>query len=78
MNEKKTRFARAGSRKIVLGLLVDGEQPRVPRWTVIRVDRFFHAIEKFGLVSVAQHHGFDSAFGFYNHLARTGRLFEGR
>lgn len=68
VNTKKTRFARAGSRKIVLGLLVDGKHPRVPRWTVIRIDRFFHAIEKFGLASVAQRHGFDSAFGFYNHL----------
>lgn len=68
VNAKKTRLARAGSRKIVLGLLVDGEEPRVPRWTVVRIDRFLHAIEKFGLGSVARHHNFDSAFGFYNHL----------
>ena len=68
VNTRKTRLARAGARKIVLGLLVDGVEPRVPRWTVIRVDRFLHAISKFGLASVAQRHGFDSAFGFYNHL----------
>ncbi len=68
VNKKKTRIARAGSRKMVLGLLVDGEQPRVPQWTVTRIDRFFHAIEKFGLVSVARHHGFESGLGFYNHL----------
>jgi hypothetical protein len=68
VNNKKTRLARAGCRKMVLGLLVDGDEPRVPRWTVIRIDRFLHAIEKFGLESVARHHRFDSAFGFYNHL----------
>jgi RNA-directed DNA polymerase len=68
VNARKTRIARAGSRKIVLGLLVDGDEPRVPRWTVIRIDRFLHAIEKFGLASVAARHGFDSAYGFFNHL----------
>jgi RNA-directed DNA polymerase len=68
VNPRKTRLARAGARKVVLGLLVDGDVPRVPRWTVIRIDRFLHAIEKYGLAGVARHEGFDSAFGFYNHL----------
>lgn len=68
-NTKKTRVAGPGSKKVVLGLLVDGSVPRLSRETYRRIDRHLHATQKYGLVSVAAHEGFDSAIGFHNHLA---------
>lgn len=68
-NEKKTRVAGPGSKKVVLGLLVDGEHPRISKETYKRIDRHLHAILKYGLTEVASHEKFDSSYGFYNHLA---------
>lgn len=68
-NRKKTRVARPGSKKIVLGLLVDGEEPRLSRETYRRIDRHLHAAQKYGVQETASHEGFDSAFGFMNHLS---------
>ncbi len=68
-NTAKIRIAGPGSRKVVLGLLVDGDQPRISKATYSRIDRHLHAAEKFGVVETAEHEGFDSAYGFYNHLA---------
>lgn len=68
-NESKTRIAGPGSKKVVLGLLVDGNTPRLSRETFKRIDRHLHATLKYGLISVAEHESFDSAIGFYNHLA---------
>jgi RNA-directed DNA polymerase len=67
-NKEKIRIAGPGSKKIVLGLLVDGAEPRISRETYKRIDRHLHATEKYGLEATAIHEGFDSAFGFYNHL----------
>jgi RNA-directed DNA polymerase len=68
-NEKKTRIAGPGSKKIVLGLLVDGERPRISKETYKRIDRHLYASERFGIAQTAGHEGFDSAYGFYNHLS---------
>ncbi len=68
-NPKKTRIAGPGSKKIVLGLLVDGTQPRISRETYRRIDRLLYASGKFGVAEVAEHEGFDSAYGFHNHLS---------
>lgn len=68
-NYKKTRIAGPGSKKIVLGLLVDGEMPRISKETVRRIDRHLHASEKYGFSDVACHEKFDSPIGFYNHLS---------
>ncbi|MDP1638801.1 MAG: reverse transcriptase family protein [Candidatus Nitrotoga sp.] len=68
-NEKKTRVAGPGSKKVVLGLLVDGDHPRISKETYKRIDRHLHATLKYGLAEVASHENFDSSFGFYNHLA---------
>jgi RNA-directed DNA polymerase len=67
-NRSKTRVAGPGSKKIVLGLLVDGAEPRISKETYRRIDRHLHAATKFGLVETASHEGFDSAYGFFNHL----------
>ena len=68
-NRNKTRIAGPGSKKIVLGLLVDGERPRLSREMYHRIDRHLYAAAKFGLAETAEHEGFESAFGFYNHLS---------
>ena len=48
---------------------MDGDQPRISKATYSRIDRHLHAAEKFGVVETAEHEGFDSAYGFDNHLA---------
>ena len=68
-NTKKRRIAGPGSKKVVLGLLVDGPEPRISKETYRRIDRHLYASEKFGLTETAMHEGFDSAFGFFNHLS---------
>jgi RNA-directed DNA polymerase len=68
-NQSKIRIAGPGSKKIVLGLLVDGETPRLSKETFKRIDRHLHAAVKYGLVDVAKHEKFDTPIGFYNHLA---------
>lgn len=68
-NEKKTRIAGPGSKKVVLGLLVDGDIPRLSREAYRRIDRHLYAAQKFGVIATAEHEHFDSPFGFYNHLS---------
>jgi RNA-directed DNA polymerase len=73
-NRDKIRIAGRGSKKVVLGLLVDGPEPRISRETYKRIDRHLHAAKKYGLEATALHEGFDSAFGFHNHLAGLVRF----
>ena len=68
-NRRKMRIAGPGSKKLVLGLLVDGSTPRLSRETYKRIDRHLYAIKKYGLEDVANHEGFDSSLGYYNHVA---------
>ncbi|WP_394183633.1 reverse transcriptase family protein [Marinomonas posidonica] len=68
-NRKKTRVAGPGSKKLVLGLLVDGDSPRLSKETYKRIDRHLYSIQKYGIVSVSKHEKFDSPLGFYNHLS---------
>lgn len=68
-NERKTRIAGPGAKKVVLGLLVDGKVPRISKETYKRIDRHLHASLKYGLEDVAAHEKFDTSIGFYNHLA---------
>jgi RNA-directed DNA polymerase len=69
-NEDKIRIAGPGSRKLVLGLLVDGEHPKLSKEMRHRVKRLTHAIAKYGPSMVAAHEKekFDSVFGFQNHV----------
>ncbi len=67
--QSKCRIAGPGSKKLVLGLLVDGDRPRISKETYKRIDRMLHGAKKFGFESTASHFNFDSAYGFYNHLA---------
>ncbi len=67
-NSKKVRVAGPGAKKIVMGLLVDGKNPRLSKETYKRIERLLYATQKFGLVATAEHEGFDSVYGFYNHI----------
>jgi RNA-directed DNA polymerase len=69
VNPKKTRIIGPGARKIVLGLLVDGEVPRIPKETYKRIERLLYASNKYGLLETARHEKFDTPYGFYNHLS---------
>jgi len=69
LNKKKTRVAGPGSKKVVLGLLVDGQSPRLSKPMYKRIERLLYACGKFGLEATAKHEGFDSVLGFENHLA---------
>ena len=68
-NAKKSRIAGPGSKKLVLGLLIDGNEPRLSRETYKRIDRLLHGAMKYGLSAAAEHFGFESAYGFHNHLS---------
>jgi RNA-directed DNA polymerase len=62
-NADKTRVAGPGSKKIVLGMLVDGNVPRLSKETYKRIDRYLYAALKYGLAEVAAHEKFDSPIG---------------
>ncbi|TWU24892.1 Reverse transcriptase (RNA-dependent DNA polymerase) [Novipirellula galeiformis] len=69
VNPKKTRIAGPGSKKLVLGLLVDGSTPRISRETYKRIERLLYGAKQFGFEAAASHFKFDSAYGFHNHLS---------
>ncbi|MEL1262860.1 reverse transcriptase family protein [Pseudoxanthomonas putridarboris] len=67
-NRTKTRVIPPGARKLVLGLLVDGEQPRLTREFRDRMRMHLHFLERLGPAQHAQARGFDSVVGLQNHL----------
>lgn len=69
-NRTKTSIAGPGARKIVLGLLVDRDKPRLTRDFRARLETHIHYIERkdVGPVLHARFRGFDSVIGFQNHL----------
>lgn len=67
-NKSKCRIAGPGSKKLVLGLLVDGNEPRISKETYKRIDRMLHGVLNYGIESTAKHFAFESAYGFHNHL----------
>ncbi|MGA5187669.1 reverse transcriptase family protein [Streptomyces griseoincarnatus] len=68
LHRKKTRVVPPGARKIVLGLLVDGDQVRLPRHTRKRLEDHIRGAEKFGFASHVGHIGFSSLRGFIHHV----------
>ena len=64
----KTRIAPPGSRRIVLGLLVDGDSLRLPRATRRRLADHIRGVKTFGLKDHSAHRNFTSTFGFMNHV----------
>jgi RNA-directed DNA polymerase len=69
MHEQKTSVITPGSRKIVLGLLVDGDRVRISRRLRSRVDAHVRGVEFFGLASHVIHAQFSSIDGFVRHVS---------
>lgn len=69
-NVTKTRVRPPGSRKIVLGLLVDGAEPRLQREfkSSLRQHLYYLAHAKVGPSAHAQKRGFSSVTGMRHHL----------
>lgn len=67
-NKEKIRIAGPGAKKLVLGLLVDGNNPRISKEGFKRIEGLLYVIKKFEPQSVAKIKGFDSVYGLMNHL----------
>lgn len=68
LNRLKTAVIPPGARKIVLGLLVDGDVPRLSRPFKDRIRQHLYYLEKFGPDQHVSQRGFDSVGGFFRHL----------
>lgn len=66
-NISKTTVAPPGGRKIVLGLLVDGDVPRLSRAFRDRLEVHLYGLKEFGVAGHARHRGM-SLFGLRRHL----------
>jgi hypothetical protein len=69
-NKTKTRIAPPGARKIVLGLLVDVEKPRLPRKfkATLRQHLYYVAHPNIGPAKHAARRGFVSVLGLRHHI----------
>ena len=65
---RKTAVIPPSSRKIVLGLQVDGDFPRLRKEFKDKLRQHFYFIKKYGLNKHFQKRSFDSISGFKNHL----------
>jgi RNA-directed DNA polymerase len=69
LHEKKTRVIPPGARKIVLGLLVDGDCARLNRDMRCRIAEDIRGVEKFGFAPHVRHRKFSSIDGFVRHVS---------
>ena len=67
-NVTKTRVTPPGSRKIVLGLLVDGTSPHLPREFKLLLRQHIYYLIQLGPVAHANAKGFSSTIGLKHHL----------
>lgn len=67
-NSAKTSISGPGARKVVLGLLVDGEVPRLTRAFRMMVRQHLHYLKEFGVTEHSAKRGFVSTIGFRNHM----------
>ena len=67
-NNKKTAVIPPGARKVVLGLLVDGDVPRLSREFRDRMRQHLYYLETLGIQTHVDARGFDSVGGFYRHF----------
>ncbi|WP_282205995.1 reverse transcriptase family protein [Kitasatospora fiedleri] len=68
VHRKKTRIVPPGQRKLVLGLLVDGDRLRIPIPTRKRIEGHIRGVATFGLVAHVEHAAFSSLGGFVRHV----------
>lgn len=69
-NRTKTSIAAPGARKIVLGLLIDRDKPRLTKDFRANIETHLHYLERpdVGPVAHANARKFDSVIGLHNHL----------
>ena len=67
-NISKTTIVPPGSRKIVLGLCVNDNVPRLSRDFKQRLKTHVHYIVRFGILKHSRARKFDSVVGFREHL----------
>jgi RNA-directed DNA polymerase len=67
-NLKKTRIIPPGARKIVTGLLINSDVPKIPKEIRNNVRMHLYYSKKFGIPSHCRNKGFRSVIGFRNHL----------
>ncbi|MFA0612257.1 reverse transcriptase family protein [Vibrio sp. 10N.222.49.B4] len=65
---RKTKIIPPSAKKIVLGLNVDGPEPRLQKEYKDRIRQHFYYIEKLGLSEHIVNRGFDTVWGFKCHL----------
>jgi len=68
INNRKTNIVPPGGRKIVLGLLVDGTQPRLTRDFRSMLRQHLYFLSKVGPAEHTKQRGFDSIWGMYRHV----------
>ncbi len=68
LNGGKTTIVPPGSRKVVLGLLVDGSAPALPREFRSRLRQHLHYLGKYGPIKHAQARNFDTVSGMRRHI----------
>jgi len=69
VNAVKSAIIPPGARKVVLGLVVDGEKPRLSRDFRSYLATHLRGIEKFGAEDHCTARGFDSVYGMRRYLA---------
>ena len=69
MHHRKSRIVPPGSRKIVLGLLVDGSRVRLRKELRSKIQNHLRGVEVFGLVDHRKERGFASSKGFICHFS---------
>lgn len=70
-NKQKISICKSGSRKMVLGLLVNGDKPSLSRQKKKKIDTFLYAIKKFGWEKASEHYNFISPLGLAHHISGT-------
>jgi hypothetical protein len=68
LNDAKTRVARSGTRRSVLGILVDGRHTRLPRETHRTIELHLRGVDRHGLQAHAEHRGFVSVEALEQHV----------
>lgn len=68
VNDRKTTVVPPGARRIVLGLVVDGADPRLTREFKSKLRQHLYYLEKHGPQGHAEKRNFDSIWGMYRHI----------
>jgi RNA-directed DNA polymerase len=68
VNTRKTSIIPPGGRRVVLGLLVDGSEPRLSRKFRDTLRMHIYHMKKQGVQLHAERRGFDSVSGLYRHV----------